>query len=124
MLALFGALALLLSALGIYGVLSYLVSAAYAGDRHPARARRDAWRRAAAHCRPRDGAGRIGIGVGLAAAWGLTRLLRTLLFGVSPHDPATFAAIASLLAAVAFVASYLPGRRATRVDPLETLRRE
>jgi putative ABC transport system permease protein len=48
--------------------------------------------------------------------------MQSLLFGVSPHDPATFGAIAALVAAIAFVASYLPGRRATRVDPVETLR--
>jgi ABC-type antimicrobial peptide transport system permease subunit len=65
-----------------------------------------------------------GIALGLAAAWAVTQLLRGLLFGVSPHDPATFAAIAALLAAVAFAASYVPGRRATRVDPVETLRAE
>jgi ABC-type antimicrobial peptide transport system permease subunit len=65
-----------------------------------------------------------GIAIGLAAAWAITQVLRGLLFGVSPHDPATFAAIAALLAAVALAASYLPGRRATRVDPVETLRAE
>jgi len=61
---------------------------------------------------------------GLAAAWAITRFLGSLLVGVSPHDPATFAGIAMLLAAIAFVASYLPGRRATRVDPVITLRYE
>jgi ABC-type antimicrobial peptide transport system permease subunit len=66
----------------------------------------------------------VGIVIGLGAAWALTRLLSSLLFGVSPHDPATFAAIAAMLVAVAFLASYVPGRRATRVDPLETLRCE
>jgi putative ABC transport system permease protein len=66
----------------------------------------------------------IGIAIGLAAAWAITRSLSHLLFGVSPHDPATFATIAAILGVVAFFASYLPGRRATRVDPLETLRCE
>lgn len=65
-----------------------------------------------------------GIVSGLAAAWAITRYLNSLLVGVSPHDPATFAAIAVLLASVAFVASYLPGRRATRVDPIVRLRHE
>jgi putative ABC transport system permease protein len=65
-----------------------------------------------------------GIGIGLAASWAITRSLSTLLVGVSPHDPGTFAAIALLLVAVALAASYLPGRRATRVDPMITLRAE
>ena len=65
-----------------------------------------------------------GIAIGLAAAWALTRLLSKLLFGVSPHDPATFAAIAAIFACVAFLASSLPGWRPTRVDPLETVRDE
>jgi ABC-type antimicrobial peptide transport system permease subunit len=65
-----------------------------------------------------------GIAIGLAAAWAITRSLSSLLVGVSPHDPATFAGIVILLAAIAFVASYLPGRRATTVDPAMTLRYE
>jgi putative ABC transport system permease protein len=65
-----------------------------------------------------------GIGIGLAASWAMTRWLSALLVGVSPHDPATFAAIALVLAAVAFAASYLPGRRATAIDPMITLRAE
>jgi putative ABC transport system permease protein len=65
-----------------------------------------------------------GIGIGLAASWAITRSLGSLLVGVSPHDPATFMAIALLLAAVALIASSLPGRRATRVDPMITLRAE
>jgi len=65
-----------------------------------------------------------GIAIGLAASWAITRSLGALLVGVSPHDPGTFAAIGLLLAAIAFLASYLPGRRATRVDPMITLRAE
>jgi len=65
-----------------------------------------------------------GIAIGLAASWAITRSLSTMLVGVSPHDPGTFAAIAVLLAATAFVASYVPGRRATRVDPVIALRDE
>jgi hypothetical protein len=65
-----------------------------------------------------------GLAIGLAASWAITRWLSALLDGVSPHDPVTFAAIAVLLATTAFVASYLPGRRATRVDPVLTLRYE
>jgi ABC-type antimicrobial peptide transport system permease subunit len=66
----------------------------------------------------------IGLVVGLAAAVGLTRLMSALLFGVSPMDPGTYAAVAGLLGAVALVASYLPARRASRVDPVHALRFE
>ena len=65
-----------------------------------------------------------GIAIGLAASWAITRSLSNLLVGVSPHDPGTFAGIALLLVAIALIASYLPGRRATRVDPMITLRAE
>jgi putative ABC transport system permease protein len=65
-----------------------------------------------------------GVAMGLAAAWAVTRYLSSQLVGVSAHDPATFATIAILLVSIAFVASYLPGRRATRVDPAITLRDE
>jgi ABC-type antimicrobial peptide transport system permease subunit len=66
----------------------------------------------------------LGILIGLAGAIALSRLIATLLFGVHANDPASFAAIALLLAAVAFLATWLPARRATRVDPLAALRRE
>jgi predicted permease len=64
----------------------------------------------------------IGIAVGLVAAFGLTRLMASLLFHVKPNDPAVFGFVAALLAAVAFLASYLPARRALRVDPVTALR--
>jgi ABC-type antimicrobial peptide transport system permease subunit len=66
----------------------------------------------------------IGIAVGLAGAFVLTRLMASLVFGVSATDPFTFAAVALLLVAVTVVASYLPARRAARIDPMEALRVE
>jgi putative ABC transport system permease protein len=66
----------------------------------------------------------MGIAVGLAASLALTRLMRSLLFSVSPHDPATFISATLLLAIVALLACYLPARRTTKVDPMIALRRE
>ena len=66
----------------------------------------------------------LGIAIGVAAAFGLTRLLAAMLYGVGPADPPTLAGVAALLAAVALLACYLPARRASRIDPVSTLRQE
>jgi putative ABC transport system permease protein len=62
--------------------------------------------------------------IGLAAAFGLTRLIATMLFDISAHDPITLIGVVALLILVALVACYLPAQRATRVDPMITLRNE
>jgi ABC-type antimicrobial peptide transport system permease subunit len=66
----------------------------------------------------------VGVGIGLAGAWMLTRWIASLLFDVSPTDPATFAAVSGLLGLVAMLACYLPARRAAQVDPMAALRQE
>jgi putative ABC transport system permease protein len=124
LLSVFSALALVLAVLGIYGVLSYVVSlrSQEIGIRMALGATgNDVLRLIVGHGMLLAAAG---IGLGLGASWGITKSLGALLFEVSPHDPATFASITLLLAAVAFVACYIPGRRATRVDPAITLRYE
>lgn len=65
-----------------------------------------------------------GAAIGLAGAFVLTRFMRSLLFGVRESDPFTFAAVAALLTAIALVATYLPARRAARIDPMASLRNE
>jgi len=124
LLGVFAVLALALACVGIYGVISYLVGQRTheIGLRMALGAqRRDILRLVLGH-----GArmALAGAAIGVAAALGLTRLMANQLFGVSPHDPLTFAGVALLLMLVAIVACYIPARRAMRVDPMIALRCE
>jgi putative ABC transport system permease protein len=124
LLSLFGALALFLAACGIYGVLAYSV----------AQRRREIGIRMALGARKtailslvfRQGLKLVaaGVAIGLAAASALTRIIQNLLYGVTPTDPMTFAAVSLLLVVVAVLACWLPARRAAKVDPMIALRAE
>ena len=124
MLAIAGSMALVLGVIGIYGVISYTVSQRRReiGIRLALGAQRSGLRwmfvRSALVLTG------IGVGIGVVAAAGLTQLMHTLLFGVSPLDPLTYVSIPLVLAGCAVLASYLPARRAAGVDPVEALRAE
>jgi predicted permease len=124
LLATFAFIALVLAAVGIYGIMAHSVT----------QRTQEIGLRMALGARLRDvlamvlrsgmSLALIGIAIGLAGAFALTRLMRTLLFGVTPTDAVTFASVAVILFVVAFLACYIPARRATRVDPLVALRYE
>lgn len=120
----FAAIALLLASIGLYGVVSYLVGQRTheLGIRIALGAQRGNVLRLVLGDGIKMAA--IGIGAGLLAALGVTRLLSNVVYGVSPTDPLTFVAIAALLMVVALLACLLPALRATRVDPLVALRYE
>jgi ABC-type antimicrobial peptide transport system permease subunit len=118
----FAALAVLLASIGIYGLLAYIVGqrSREIGIRMALGARRDDILRMFLH----KGVALAGVGIvaGVVFAASTSFLMASLLYGVRPHDPAVFLIVPLLLLAVAALASYLPARRATKVDPMIALR--
>ncbi|HEU4630001.1 MAG TPA: ABC transporter permease [Gemmatimonadaceae bacterium] len=124
LLGVFAGVALVMAALGVFGVLSFVVAqrTRELGIRMALGAAPSAVRRTVV----RQGLRLVvaGLALGLAGAFALTRLMGSLLYGVAPTDPATYAGVAAVLVGTAAVASWLPARRATRVDPIIALRAE
>jgi putative ABC transport system permease protein len=124
LLTIFAASALVLAAIGIYGLMAYSVE----------QRTQEIGIRVALGAAPGDvsrmivrqgmGLALAGVIVGSVAAFGLSRVMQSLIFGVSTTDPVTFVSVAALLSFVAFLATWLPARRATRVDPIVALRYE
>ena len=124
MFGIFGVIALVLASIGVYGVLSYSVSQRRQeiGVRVALGAeRRDVIRLVVGHGLKLAGAGIV---LGVLGALAVTPLIRTLLYNVTPTDPASFGGVATFLLLVALAASYIPARRATAVDPIIALRNE
>jgi putative ABC transport system permease protein len=121
---LFAVLALVLSAVGIYGVMAYAVSRR--AHEIGVRMALGAGSNQVLKLVLKDGMtlAFAGIAFGLLGAFALTRLMASLLFGIGAKDPVTFVSVSAFLAFVAFIACYIPARRATKVDPLVALRNE
>jgi ABC-type antimicrobial peptide transport system permease subunit len=124
LLTVFACVALGLAAIGVYGVIAYLVS----------QGTREVGIRMALGATPREilrlvvrqglTVAVVGVAAGLVGAWAVTRFMESLLFGISSRDPLTFTVIAALLGLTALLASYVPARRAARIDPMVSLRAE
>jgi predicted permease len=122
LLTLLGATGLILAAVGVYGVIAYVV--AQRTHELGVRMALGASGGAVKWLVVRQGLvlGMLGVGVGAVASLAVARLLANMTFGITTHDPLTFGVVAAVLLAVAMLASYIPARRATRIDPLQALR--
>ncbi len=124
LLTIFGAVALVLAAIGIYGLMAYSVAqrTQEMGIRMALGADRSDIRKLVVWQGMRLAL--VGVLLGIAASFGLTRLIATFLFGVKPWDPAVFVSAPLILSAVALLAVWLPATRASKVDPMQALRGE